>query len=73
MTSDPRAAAARAHHRSSQMHEEAAGRERLLRNQIVKTLRTEDPKKWTYGALADAVGCSEELIRKIISPQRRGQ
>lgn len=55
------------------MHEEAAGRERLLRNQIVKTLRTEDPKKWTYGALADAVGCSEELIRKIISPQRRGQ
>lgn len=55
------------------MHEEAAGRERLLRNQIVKTLRTEDPKKWTYGALADAVGCSEELIRKIISPQRRGR
>lgn len=71
MASDPRAAQAREHHRSALRSEEDAEREREMRDRLVRVLREDDPGTWTYSALAQAVGCSPELIAKIIRPQRR--
>jgi len=36
------------------------------RNAIVLALRAEDPSRWSYAALAAAVGCSRELIANIV-------
>ncbi len=33
---------------------------------LIRELRSDDPAKWTYVALAKAVGCSPELIAAII-------
>ena len=71
MVSDPRAAQARAHHLAAQAAEDDAARARASRDELVRLLRGEDPRFWTYKRLAEAVGCSPELIVKIIRPQRR--
>lgn len=66
MPSDPRAAGAREAHRLAGA---AAGRARELRRRrddLVRQLRTEDPDRWTYGQIANAVGCSIELVGKIL-------
>jgi hypothetical protein len=41
-------------------------RYRVERNKIIRTLRAEDPRLWTYQALAAAVGCSKDLIAAIV-------
>lgn len=66
MVSDVRAQAAREAHNASQAALELSGRHRFLRDRLVRQLRTEDPKRWTYPALAKAVGCSPELIAAIV-------
>jgi AraC-like DNA-binding protein len=66
MPSDVRAQQAREHHRAAADDLVAADRHRTLRNQLVRQLRAEDPERWTYPALATAVGCSPELIAAII-------
>ncbi|WHU45134.1 hypothetical protein QNM97_13845 [Gordonia sp. L191] len=66
MTSDIRAQQAREHHLRSKESEAVAEQHRLSRNRLVRVLREEDPKRWTYRALASAVGCSSELIAAIV-------
>lgn len=61
------AALARSHHRASLASAEQAKTEREARNRAVRALRAQDPQRWTYGALAAAVGCSRELIAVIIT------
>lgn len=69
MVSDSRAQQAREHHRAVADDERAAAAHRAERNRLVRQLRDEDPTRWTYPALAAAVGCTTELIAAII--QRR--
>lgn len=68
--SDIRAQQAREHHRNSIARTDEADREREQRDRLVRALRAEDPKTWTYPALAAAVGCSPELIAYIIKNVR---
>ena len=73
MTSDSRAQQAREHHRAAGADEASAARHRAQRDDLVRRLRADDPKVWTYPALARAVGCSEELIAVIVKgdPRKR--
>lgn len=66
MASDARAQQAREEHRASLAALASAEQHRDRRNALVRALRTEDPGRWTYKALAGAVGCSPELIAAII-------
>ena len=66
MTSDARAAQAREHHVRGQESDRQAEQHRAARNRLVRALRAEDPRAWTYRRLAAAVGCTEELIAAII-------
>jgi len=66
VTSDIRAQQAREHHRDSIAAGAAAARHRAARNALVRALRADDPDRWTYPALAKAVGCSPELIAAIL-------
>jgi hypothetical protein len=66
VVSDPRAQQAREHHRGALGAEQQAGQHRSARNALMRALRAEDPKRWTYRALAKAVGCTEELAAAII-------
>jgi AraC-like DNA-binding protein len=63
---DIRAQQAREHHRESAGHNEQAARHREQRDRLVRQLRSDDPQRWTYTALAAAVGCSPELIAHIV-------
>lgn len=65
--SDPRATLAREAHRLSGEADRLAAQHRAQRNRLVRQLRAEDPQRWTYSALAGAIGCSSELIAAIIS------
>lgn len=66
MVSDARAQQAREHHRASAAASELADRHRELRNRLIRELRAADTERWTYRALAKAVGCSPELIAAIV-------
>lgn len=66
MTSDARAAAAREHHLAAADAGQVAARHRAQRDELIRRLRAEDPGRWSYGALARAVGCSPELIAHIV-------
>lgn len=65
---DSRAQQAREHHRASTEGERLARQHRDQRDDLVRALY--DTGEWTYPSLAAAVGCSPELIAKIINPQR---
>lgn len=62
---DARAAAARDRHRLAREAEATARRCRSQRDHLIRLLRAEDPRRWTYAVLADEVGCSPELIAVI--------
>ena len=64
--SDARAARARELHRKALEADELAARQRAERDALIRRLRAEDPKKWSYGALAAALGCSRELIALVV-------
>lgn len=59
---DVRAAAARDEHEASL----AAARHRERRDELLRQLRREDSHYWTYKRLARIIGCSPELIAKIV-------
>jgi len=63
---DIRAQQAREHHRELSRLGEQAARHREQRDRLVRLLRADDPERWTYPALARAVGCSPELIAHIL-------
>lgn len=66
---DPKAQQARSHHRSAQLAERFGSQHRERRDALVRELYATG--EWTYSQLAGAVGCSAELIAKIIRPQAR--
>jgi len=65
-TSDSRASEARRLHTAAGRSDAAARRDRERRDHLVRALRADDPGRWTYPALARAVGCSPELIAHIV-------
>ncbi len=71
MAHDPRPSMAR---RFQQEAQDLDGRASVLRHQrdrIVRQLRAEDPKRWTYPAIAEILGCSPELVAAIVKQPRR--
>lgn len=66
---DVRIAQARHHHRESLSADGEAAEHRAQRNALIRRLREEDARRWTYAALAAAVNISPELVAAIV--QRR--
>lgn len=64
---DPKAQQAREHHLRSGDASRDAAQHRAQRNALVRQLWTTERDSWTYRSLAGAVGCSPELIAKIIT------
>lgn len=64
--SDARAAQAREAHRLSREAVGQAERHREQRNRLIRQLRAEDPDRWSYGAIAKAVGISPEMAAAIV-------
>jgi AraC-like DNA-binding protein len=71
MPSDIRAQQAREAHRAASLADADAVQHRKTRDRLIKALRAEDPRVWTYEALAGAVGCSPELVAAIIKNRTR--
>lgn len=71
-TSDARAARARELHRKALEADELAARQRSERDELILRLRADDPKRWSYSALASALGCSRELIALVVRRAERG-
>ena len=67
-TSDPLAA------RAAELHAKAleavAARYRAERDEIIDRLRADGSGRWSYTALARALGCSRELIAQIVRRRR---
>ena len=63
---DSLAQQAREHHRKAGEAAAAADQHRAQRDALVRRLWAERRNEWTYARLAAAVGCSPELIAKII-------
>ena len=70
-TSDARVARARELHRKASEADELAARLRAERDALIRRLRAEDPQRWSYGALAAALGCSRELIALVAKRAER--
>lgn len=70
--SDPRAALAREAHRLALEADSQAARHREQRNRLVRQLRAEDPARWTYVAIARAVGVSPEMAAAIVKGRTGG-
>ena len=64
--SDARAVEARRQHEAARRAEAKAAQHREQRDRLVRALRAEDSKAWSYGKIARAVGCSPELVALII-------
>ena len=63
---DALAQQAREHHRLSGDATRAADQHRAQRDDLVRRLWSEERDQWTHAKLATAVGCSPELIAKIL-------
>jgi hypothetical protein len=48
------------------LSEREAGRHRSERDRLIRSLRADDPVKWTYPRLAELLGCSKELIAVMV-------
>jgi hypothetical protein len=70
-TPDIIAQQAQDHHRAQEVSESTGRFHRDQRNRLIKQLRAEDPERWTYPALAAAIGCSPELIAAIVKGRTR--
>lgn len=64
--SDPIAARARDLHRQASEAEALAAKQRAERDRLIRRLREQDPKRWSYGELAKLIGVSRELIAVIV-------
>jgi len=71
--SDPRAVQAREAHRLAGEHGALARQHRERRNHLVRRLRAEDPRRWTYAALARAIGISPEMAAAIVKGRTGSQ
>ncbi|WP_374454247.1 hypothetical protein [Nocardioides sp.] len=69
-TADARAARARELHRKALEADQLAAQSRAERDRLLLQLRAEDPRRWSYTTLAQAVGCSRELIALVVRRQR---
>ena len=63
---DPKAQQAREHHRRARDADGLAEQHRNQRDALVCQLWSVSRSEWTHAKLAKAVGCSPELIAKII-------
>jgi len=59
-------ARARQHEVTAREHDRLAADERRLRDGLIRQLRADNPKVWTYAALAKAVGITETAVRTAI-------
>lgn len=66
---DPKAQSAREHHRAALEHGRIARQHRQQRDDLVRSLY--GAGGWSYATLARAVGCTPDLIAKIVKPQQR--
>ncbi|OBF77068.1 hypothetical protein [Mycolicibacterium fortuitum] len=64
---DPRAQQAREHHRKAADASGLADRHRAQRDNLVRQIWATARAQWTYAKLAKAIGCSPELIAKIVN------
>jgi ribosome-binding protein aMBF1 (putative translation factor) len=64
--SDPKIQQAREHHRRAAEALALAERHRQQRDALIRRARQDDPGRWSYTALAAALGCSKELIAAIV-------
>lgn len=64
-TSDAWATRARELHRKAAEADELAARYRAERDRLIHQLRAEDPTRWSYSAIAAALGCSRELVALV--------
>jgi hypothetical protein len=69
-TSEPRAARAKELHANAAEADRIAEQYRAERDRLIYQLRDEDSQRWSYGALAAALGCSRELIALIVKRRR---
>ncbi|MEW5810240.1 MAG: hypothetical protein AB1925_12380 [Actinomycetota bacterium] len=63
---NPRAQQAREHHRKAADASRTADQHRAQRDDLVRQLWATERDQWTHAKLAKAVGCSPELIAKIL-------
>ncbi|MBM6978327.1 MAG: hypothetical protein I3J03_01220 [Actinomyces succiniciruminis] len=68
--SDPLAARAAELHAQALEADALAARYRSERDELIDRLRASEPKRWSYTALAQALGCSRELIAQIVRRRR---
>lgn len=69
-TSDVRAARARELHRQAAEADAVAARCRAERDRLIRVLRAEDAERWSYGTLAQALGCSRELVALVLKRKK---
>ena len=69
-SSDPLAARAAELHAKALEADAEAARYRAERDEIIDRLRQTEPERWSYTALARALGCSRELIAQIVRRRR---
>ena len=69
-SSDPLAARAAELHAKALEADAEAARYRAERDEIIDRLRQAEPERWSYTALARALGCSRELIAQIVRRRR---
>jgi hypothetical protein len=69
-TSDSRAARARELHAKAAEADQIAARYRAERDKLIHQLRDENPQRWSYGAIAAAMGCSRELVALVLKRNR---
>ena len=68
--SDPLAARAAELHAKALTADAEAAHYRAERDEIINRLRQAEPERWSYTALARALGCSRELIAQIVRRRR---
>lgn len=66
---DPRVQAAKEHHQKAQKATRSAATHLMQRNEMVRRVYADG--EWSYGTLAKAIGCTPEVIAKIVRPQAR--
>jgi len=64
MVSDPRAMQAREAHRLRRESDRIAAQHRAVRQRLIRALRADH---WTYPQIAEAIGCSMQLIAAIFA------
>ena len=59
-----------ARRRAALVADAETARYRAERDEIIDRLRQAEPERWSYTALARALGCSRELIAQIVRRRR---